>query len=293
MEAIANEIEVVYQEFLNNYLGLIKEFGFKNPIEIYMLFTCMLHKGYLSCNNKFSYGKNNAFDYKLGRKEIAMIKKYYYKLLKAQIFCDEAVCRHINASLASILNATGINSNNLHVSIAVPYVDVNPNKPKRSYEELYDNARRFFSEEAAYKFAQDFQNFSDRLTLKKVKYADEHVITVSEYDGKTYILDATVFEKRIFVKNNERRNILVTGNGFEVKYRPLSTYSVYGSLGANPGKLLSHPILPIDEALDIADAAVDVCRNNKAILSEFQSENKELYQILDNDMKKIRQLLIK
>ncbi len=93
------EINVLYQEFIDNYNKLNKVFELKNPVEIFAMFNFLYSNGYLSQNKSFEAGQ-------IGVKDIEPI-------MGTNIFMGKGICRHLSSMFSDILNGYNIQASKL------------------------------------------------------------------------------------------------------------------------------------------------------------------------------------
>ena len=94
------EINGMYDEVLDRTHGLINDFGFTNPVEIFALYVYLLRSGYLSYDGNFVY------DPKL---------KDLPGMLGVDVICGRGVCRSVSSNLTDLYNRCGFNATNVTV----------------------------------------------------------------------------------------------------------------------------------------------------------------------------------
>lgn len=95
-------IRNIYDEIIQNYVELVKVFGFNNPVEIYSLFTKLLHKGFFSKNGHFSYNDT-----------IEMLD--FDDFLGLDVINGNGVCRHFCSMLKDVYDKLYFNNEILPV----------------------------------------------------------------------------------------------------------------------------------------------------------------------------------
>lgn len=90
-----HELDLLLQEFLNNYSKLNRTFSLENPLDIMFLYTYLLKNGYLSFQKKHEeYSKSIDF---------VALNSY-------QVLVGEFKCRHIASLLKRILEYENIST---------------------------------------------------------------------------------------------------------------------------------------------------------------------------------------
>jgi len=94
------KIKNIYNKIISNYIELNNNLNLTNIIEIYLLYTILVHKGYLSKKHKFTIGTKKT--------ESDLIK---CNLIKgADVINGLGVCRHLSAMLKDIYDKMNINN---------------------------------------------------------------------------------------------------------------------------------------------------------------------------------------
>lgn len=99
------KIRSTYNTIIKNYAELNRYFDLESPIEIYALYTKLLHRGYLSLDGSFKYDPKEIFVYNIKN------------LLGVDIINGNGVCRHISAMLKDIFNELKIQNEVLPVYV--------------------------------------------------------------------------------------------------------------------------------------------------------------------------------
>ncbi len=287
-----SEIRSLYNEFINNYKKLNRNFDLNNPIEIYTMFNYLLYKGYLSKNKEFNFSKK-------GVREV-------YGLSGINILNGTGVCRHISEMLDDILNSEGINSKQLTVHSGDYIINVDILKEnKYTREELTHYLKKHSMDEDTYKMGmllieklvdEMHQNIEISFKSKKDKNIltrtfGNHAITFAVYDDKAYFLDPT--QSRIYRMSDTNRNTLCDVYG-DVPIK-LKTSIINDSL-KNYKMLkenLSKPSIPLEEEQQLVEETKNICENNTDIFEHFYKNNSELYDEVSNKVLKLRKTIIR
>jgi len=102
IEEIANT-KKIYEKILTEYVNLNNIFNLSNPLEIYTLYTILLHNGYFSKKHKFSVSENN--------QDLFNFKEFR----AADVISGKGVCRHTTEMLKDIYTFMNINNEILSV----------------------------------------------------------------------------------------------------------------------------------------------------------------------------------
>lgn len=104
-EEYLTKTKSTYNTIIKNYVELNRYFDLENPIEIYALYTKLLHRGYLSIDGNFKYDPKETSIYNIKT------------LLGVDIINGNGVCRHVSAMLKDILNELKIQNEVLPVYV--------------------------------------------------------------------------------------------------------------------------------------------------------------------------------
>lgn len=284
-----NELRNLYQEFINNYSKLNKVFNLENPIEIYTMYTYLLHKGYLSQGKEFTF-----FNDKLNE---------IIKLQGVNVLGGKAVCRHISSLLTDILQKEGIVAKKLSVYCRDNDVDIEIfDEPKYSREELIDwinnhqlsdRAKEVFMyaiEEVVDKKGMGVEFIYKEVDEKNslIRFFGNHAISVAFKDGKVYFLDAT--QQRIYQRDEHNPNILLDVDR-TIPIKKESSMLLNGvKENIKMQKLLSKPFSNVscEEKKLLTNRTLMLCQNNMDIFDKFYQENNELYMDVTNKLSKIK-----
>ena len=286
------QIRNLYDEFIKNYNKLNKIFDLNDPIQIHVMFTYLLYRGYLSCNKEFKFSDNQTKDLN----EISGIN----------IITGNGVCRHISTMLTDILNDYGIESSVLGVYLRnyefkFHYLD----EKKYSKEELYKSLRKY-----SYMIDKDYfeliMNLIEStgkdgkfievgLELPKeknilLKLSGNHAITYAFKDNKSYFLDST--QNRIYRMNDSM--VLCDKKGeAEVKLVSSTVHNnLKNYLNLRKKVLEKYDSPTIEEEKKMILQTLEICLKNRDIFENFYKDNNELYWDISDRMSKVRKSIV-
>lgn len=262
-----HELKKIYDNYLQEYAKLAKVFNFGNPIEIYAMFRYCLEKGYLSENGQFSFEN---------------IDKELTNFDGTHVIEGHASCRHIAPMLSDVLRTFNLKSYNLTI-YARELINVSTNiSQNKNYNSnplnvLHLLIRLGMSPEEIEKIIKHSNNFTNSLEIKAEyqKYENpigNHMITIVEYNGLGYLLDAS---KNCIYFIDQEKNILnsyrLIGHIIpdEIKWA-----NVKHPIGAK--EVLKLPNEPINKSYNQAEQVTFLCDLNQDLLINFNHENHEL-----------------
>lgn len=259
-------IKKLYDEFIKEYNKLNKIFDFRDPNEVFAMFSYLLHKGFLSKDEIFIHDDSNTFD-------------GIYTLLGVNIMTGNAVCRHNASLLSDIYTDLG------QKSLKVPIFSSN------ELNIFYDQFKRDTDIQALEKFTMSLENgktIYDTMReliydksylleeLENIGYSN-HLITQVTYNDKAYFFDPTneIISKRfgdcligndgsIYVMN---RNRLKRYNPRNIKNEVIPNFIL--------------PNTPFEDDIELITKTKKICENNQDIFQKFYNEHHELYEEVD------------
>lgn len=278
------QIRSLYENLIINYNKLNKLFNLDDPIQIYTMFTYLLHNGYLSMDKNFE----------LSNKEARDIKGLY----GTNVITGKAVCRHISAMLTDILNNYGIESSQLGVYL-MDYSVLE--KQKYIKEELTNWVQTHITDEQAYSIAMEYiEELVDKrgqnieLSTKMIEYLKRklgnHAITFSVKDGKSYYLDST--QVRIYRMSEDDKNVLYDEYD-RVPIKLLSFIVLNDSkdyLRVREKLSQQYPSITREKEKQIIRQTIIDCKNNMDIFEQFYNENSDLYNDISSKLLKIKKV---
>lgn len=233
------EIEKLYQEFLDNYYNLNNIFNFNNQIQIYTLYKKLLLDGYLSKDKTFNFRND-------------LQNETTKKLYGTKIFTGYACCRHISAMLCDILNNLNIPSCTVHVYF-----------PDSTDDYLIKDEKTLIN----------YQNQKIFLELLK-KIIGNHAITYSYQNEKNYFLDASCND--IYELNKSKKNILTSIDN--KNNTPIFIKKTTEGYNFPIKKITKKNNISYDEVQLFANEVKNIYHNNIDIFEHFYNENQEIYK---------------
>ncbi|MDE5539662.1 MAG: hypothetical protein K2J20_04170, partial [Bacilli bacterium] len=284
------ELYSMLQDFLHNYHQLNSTFNMGTPLETMLLYTKLLHQGYLSQDKHHtsSYSRNVDSD---------LLNAFYP-------FTGESVCRHQGTLLRDILQNEGFKSMillNKPVQCSIDEEAIESSPELKEFEYFFETHELPTEEELKDIFARVERliasgNLSlENLHLEGKKEGMSHLITISNYNGQNYYLDST---NKIILRRRIIDGTLVLGNGLEA-YVPATSF-IYSTEYSNRHEKLSKikKLLTANSAdvtLEEEQAARDkidtIWRDNPDIFDHFYNDNQELYSEITNKLIRVRQKL--
>lgn len=282
-----NEIRNLYNEFLEEYIKLNKDFDFNNPIEISAMYSFLLNRGYLSKNKKYEFTSNGVVDVN--------------SVDGVNILCGKGVCRHISGMLTDILNKDGIDASRLCVYSPVPEINVKIIKDEKyTLEELYEIARsraldedmynlllrliKEFAVEKGKNIEFEFRVSDDENPIKQK--IGNHSITYVVDNGITYYLDPTL--GCCYLPGDEGTR-LYDSLQFPVDIKVTPSIMFNDVEGFKRLRNISNDsTLSWDEISRIRANAKKICNDNMDVFEKFYNENHELYEDISEKVLKLR-----
>ena len=154
------ELSDMYNQVIDNFSKLMKEFGKDDVIEIFAIYIYMYRKGYLSYNHYFEYNTK---------------MKDLPKLMGIDVIRGSGVCRSIASMLSDIYNNMNMPSDTLIVHTTKDTID---SLEKLSIASINKSLN-------GKKFAKVVGDVTDYIKVPN------HLVTAVKDNKKTYILDPT------------------------------------------------------------------------------------------------------
>lgn len=248
-------IYIIYQQVLQNYNKLNKEFGLTNPVELCTLLNYCVYGGYLSKNHVFTFEKQTTKD----------IKSVY----GANILAGNGVCRHIASLFKDILDINNFNNDLICVSnlkreeieLLKKKLDYLLNSKSSSDEQITELMKKLEIEEQEYKGCLKHPN---------------HLINFISNDTNSWFLDPT--QDALLYRFNDDKKYL--------SYKYCDTVKIFSKEGRkyfkndlknyNKNKFL--PCISDEEYERFNKQVLRYCDDNQDILEKFYNENKEAYE---------------
>lgn len=284
-----SEIRKLYQQFIQNYNKMNKDFELNNPVQIYTMFNYLLYGDYLSKDKEFQFSGEEARD----------ITAIY----GTNIMIGKGVCRHISSMFRDILNNYGIEAYNLGCYCRTYNVNVKMiEMQKFSYEEQKEWVKKHIIDERTNcflivlieemekqkKYAEfSYEQEEDKNPIKKM--VGNHVICYSRYNGKDYYLDPT--QTRIYRLNSDSNTLFDNEEDSDMKIRQTSSilanstkeYMEMRKMLANPTSSIS-----IEEEQKLVLGTKKLCEQSIDIFEQFYNDNSEIYDEIANRLVKIK-----
>lgn len=269
------EIKEIYDELIKDYSFLIEDFEFKEPVEIFALYNYMLHKGYLSKTRYYMHEQPQYGD--------------IFSLYGANIVTGSGLCRHDASFLADVFNKIDINSQILPVYLNDTEAQICEFKKFVSILEIElktttDPNRKIEIEELLKIYKNKLKTIKTKFEPFK-KMNGNHVITLSEYNGKCYFFDAT--NEVIYKKNNIDSSYIVSNKTGRVKIAKGGYFNQKLDKEETNRKL----ILPETDIFDdkkLFNTTTKLCKENRDLLDIFKNQHISLYNEIDNKLSNIK-----
>lgn len=283
------ETRKMYQEFLNNYIKLNKEFNLNEPISIYTLYNYMRVNGYLSKNKEFKSDSLNVLD--VGT------------LYGVDVLGGNGVCRHIASMYSDILNNMGIESLTVgcHLRDGVPLIE-EVNKEDYDRKKVLDFINKCVLDEKQRKYLLEnirileengifFNIYFKFDSSKKTTKVGNHAISYALYNDKNYYLDPT--QERIYKLKDPKGKILYDCYDDMVLIKDSSLRTLNGIWNPNLDKTCkkmfnSFDSISLEEEEQITDNVKKICLENIDMFDKFYNDNKELYGEILNVASKVK-----
>lgn len=246
-DSIHQELKKDFDKVVDNIESLANTFNFKSGIELSMLSGTLIHGGYLSTTDEYSY-----------KKEIVDIKeplddKILYLALK--IFSGEGNCRHTASFIKKVLNR--FNVENSIVLVDTDSIDYDINKIRLFLNNYHKNSSPNPNHAINYIYENDFNYFLD-LTSSQAEI-------FGAYNQFAYSLDGYNLVFPLYSYNYS------SWNDEFIDYRKVPQIS--------RGEA--------DELIDKANNTIKICDANADLLEEFYLQNIENYRRINENYNKV------
>lgn len=284
-----SEIRTLYQQFIQNYNKMNKDFELNNPIQIYTMFNYLLYEGYLSKGKEFQFSGEEARDIN--------------PISGTNIIMGKGVCRHISSMFKDILNDYGIEAYNLGCYCRTYNVNINiTEQPKYSYNELKEWVKKHIIDERTNCFLNAFiEELEKQEKYAEFSYKQEedknpipkmvgnHAICFSRFNGQDYYLDPT--QTRIYRLNPDSNTLFDNEEDSDMKIKLASSILSNNSkeyIKMKKMLLNSNPSIPIEEEQELVLRTKKLCEQNIDIFEQFYNDNSEIYDEISNRLVKIK-----
>ncbi|MDD5836333.1 MAG: hypothetical protein PUD34_03905 [bacterium] len=255
-----NNLRTLYQEFLINYRALLQQLSLTDPVEIYALFSYMLHQGYLSVNSQFI---------------IQNIHSNINGLYGSQVLCNQACCRHISSLLVDVFKSMGYAS-----GIYCGYYAPNKNG---SISDALDISKFNLPN---YQLERPTAEISKSLFQSILEECfGNHAITYVTNNQKIYFFDPN----EILLYTPLKDKMTLTDGVGTLKFRRLMSTQINADSSQLQKDLAQNyePNLLLTQYAQIARVWPSFQENNDE-LSKFYSDNNHLYQEITAEVKKLK-----
>lgn len=246
------QIKKLYNNIITNLANFLKEQNITDPVEIFVIYQFMYRKGYLSYNHNFNYDAD--------MKDLA-------NLHGADLVRGTGVCRSISSFLTDLYKAMGYNACNLLV---------NANRTVLDNIDRQGNYPRFTINKKTSKFVKLITNLTTVIPMPN------HLITLLEKDGKTYIFDPTNDAFLIKGKNNELILPEQKEGKMKISYIISALTRVQGTMGNLQSKsevenYLQNSTIDYETYKEIYKNTLIYVMNNFLLFEQFYENNSSLY----------------
>ena len=246
------QLKNLYNNIIINLANFLKEQNITDPVEIFTVYQFMYRNGYLSYNHNFNY-------------DIDM--KDLYKLNGADVVRGTGVCRSISSFLTDLYKEMGYDSCNLLVNAnrtVLNNIDRQGDYPK-------------------WKISKKTSGFVKTISkVSSVIPMSNHLITLLEKDGKTYVFDPTNDAFLIKGKNNELILPDQKDGRMKISYFMNCVHRILGQTGNLKSKsqiedYLQNPTIDYETYKEIYKNTLIYIRNNISLFQQFYENNNSLY----------------
>lgn len=246
------KIKELYNNIVANLANFLKAQNITDPVEIFAIYQFMYRNGYLSFNHNFNYD--------IDMKDLSALNG-------ADVVRGTGVCRSISSFLTDLYKEMGYDACNLLVSAnrkVVNNIDRQGNYPK-------------------WKISKKTNRFVKTISkISNIFPMTNHLITLVEKDGKTYIFDPT--NDGFLVKG--KYNNLVLPNQKEgrmkISYFVNSIHRILGTTGNLKSNKqiqnhLKQPTIDNAQYKTLYINSLTFIKNNLLLFEKFYEENEHLY----------------
>lgn len=279
-----NELNALYQCFLDNYHQLNEMVGLKNPLEIMLLYTMLLKNGYLSVGKK--HGVDDPF-------------LEHSALARFQVFTGDSVCRHDAILLRDILKREKIKSSillNYRTSCHVDEEEIEKYEELKRKLDVFNSVANYNRNEFL-----DLCIYVEQLIDKGIindsmfhlserPLIGNHAITLARDNGKGYYLDPS--NNQIYRKRNiDGRLVLSDGLSVCIPITSPIESKFYTDRCEKISQVRSF-LKGLDVSLQEEKLArskiCNLYQGNKDIWDRFYSDNSSLYGDINENLDKAK-----
>lgn len=246
------QIKNLYNNIITNLANFLKEQNITDPVEIFTVYQFMYRNGYLSYNHNFNYD--------IDMKDLS-------KLNGVDVVRGTGVCRSISSFLTDLYKEMGYDSCNLLV---------NANRTVLNNIDRQGNYPKWKINKKTSGFVKTISKLSGVIPMSN------HLITLVEKDGKTYVFDPTNDAFLIKGKNNELILPHQKDGRMKISYFVNCVHKILGQTGALKSKTqieehLQNPTIDYETYTEIYKNTLIYIRNNISLFQQFYENNNSLY----------------
>ena len=246
------QIKNLYNNIITNLANFLKDQNITDPVEIFTVYQFMYRNGYLSYNHNFNYD--------VDMKDLS-------KLNGVDVVRGTGVCRSISSFLTDLYKEMGYDSCNLLVNAnrtVLNNIDRQGNYPKWKISKKTSGFVKIISK------------------VSSVIPMPNHLITLLEKDGKTYVFDPTNDAFLIKGKNNELILPDQKDGRMKVSYFMNCVQRILGQIGTLKSKAqiedyLQNPTIDYETYKEIYKNTLIYIKNNISLFQQFYENNNSLY----------------
>lgn len=253
-------LDALYMQSIQLLQLLYADMHLEDPICTKAVYKNMLNKGYLSRDGHFVYGKSRIYDYSKG--------------MGIDIINGNGVCRHIDAHFTDCYRMMGWESYEATVSLASF-----PQSPKE-YSSLekanYENIAKSKIFMAIYIL---------RILMLTIYNIPTHVLNITSYNNKTYILDPTL--DYIFKSNRYGNLSPLNSNKTIMCVAGLEESMSISEERKKLKELFSQETVSYEEAKELHEEGNRIYQSNIDSIKDFYHQNAPLYDEIVGELSKI------
>ncbi len=241
----------MYDQFLDDYCKMAKQYGLNAPFEYYTLFKKSLYDGYLSMDKEFNYDLDNII---LDVRDMNGL----------HCMTGKGVCRHISPLFTDTLRNESVNAATVRVE---------------------SNCGNYESE---HRYKNKLDYYFKKITSKKDKdlYWGDHVVNVIEYNDEVYVIDPTS-DIVFFDKQNNNLYYDALSAAMTIVKAPKKLNYEFNPSEETLG-VLKLPLKGPDDYYQTYPVISKRIDDNRDILERFYTEHKDLYGEVTDNLKTLR-----
>lgn len=276
-------VKKIYDQVLENYVKLNKQFELQNPVELFTMFCYMYSNGYLSKERVFKYDAGKLYD--------------IYSLYGTNVINGKGCCRHITSMFTDVLKLYEMESYVLPVNTIFNIEDM---KIVEEINHLFINRKQLKKDKIDIeleinsridKLIQDSDKKKEYISKSSgkelLRLVGNHAITMSVYEGKNFFLDPTNFCFISRLNNNQLINYF--DEKMFIVYDNMHLYNK----SFDVDKVKEQVLLPETtyiENLRMLASTNKICEEYQSDFEIFYNQNKEAYEEIASKLVKIKKL---